>query len=269
MKVIHNWREFAQVMVETNELDPTYPVVKELLKTHDNNWKGRFLIHYLWFYNLKDAIRAADATDDSNFWDRCYLDAAGEYVKRGGARRHFRGRLAEVAIDMMSKKHPTAWEAVQKLHRSRYREMYSNITKHYKGCQLGPYYIWKMMDWYDICLDWDVSLTLDDAVKYMPDVPRDAAKAFMPYQDFKQVLTVMLDFVNQFPHPVKPRVQCGLSEVETILCGLNASFGKGRLAIGADIDKQYFLLSGYPELQQHLPHPILGTYELGEYRHVG
>lgn len=268
MKTIHNWREFAQVMVETNELDPTYPVVKELLHTNSNSWKGRFLVHYLWFYNLKAAIHAANVTTDDSFWDRCRLDAAGEYVKRGGARRHFRGRNAEVAINVMEKKHPVPWEAIKLLHRSRYREMYQNITRHYKGAQLGPYYIWKMMDWYDICLDWDVSITLDDAVKYIPDVPREAAAAFMPYGDFKQVLMVMLDFVNQFPHPVKPGVRCGLSEVETILCGLNASFGKGKLAIGADIDKQYAILADYPELQKHLPPRILGTYELGEYRNV-
>jgi len=255
-------------MIETNELDPTYPVITYLLANHDNNWKGRFLLHYLWFYNLIDAIKAADNTSDETFWTRCYEDGAGVGVKRGGARRHFRAENARSAILTMEKKHMSPWEIICDMHKPRYHDLVAYIQSRYKNTQIGSYYIWKLMDWYDICLGWDVHLGTHAALKFMPDVPRDAAAEFFPDRPFKEVIEVMTGFVGQFSHPVKPYTACGISEVETILCGLHASFGPGKLAIGADINKQWAILDGMPELQEQLPARILGQYELGEYRYV-
>jgi hypothetical protein len=255
-------------MVKTNELDPTYPVVRHLLQTHDDAWKGRFLLHYAWFYNLMDAIKAADETDDSSFWGRCMNDGQGTDVKRGGARRHFRADNARAAVTKMGLKGQTPWEVVNKMYHPKYVDMLAYITAKYAGTQFGPYYIWKMMDWYTIGLDWPVALGLDAATRVLPDVPKKAAAEFFPNQDLRHTLGTMTDFVSQFDHPVLPGVKCGISEVETILCGLNASYGKGHLAIGADITHQYQVLGNRPDLCEHLPPVILGQYQLGKYRHV-
>lgn len=265
--LVDNWRDFAEVMVKTNELDPTYPVVRHLLQTHDSAWRGRFLIHYAWFYNLMDAIKAADETNDSSFWGRCAWDGANNDVKRGGARRHFRADNARAAVTKMELKGKTPWQIVNEMYHPDYPSMLAYITAKFAGTQFGPYYIWKMMDWYNL-MDWTVNLSMECAPRYLPDVPKKAAAEFFPELSLAHVLEKMNTFVSQFDHPVLKGVKCGISEVETILCGLNASYGKGKLAIGADITHQYQVLGSRPDLCEHLPPVILGQYQLGSYRHV-
>lgn len=262
--VVSDWKGLAKVLVETNELDPTYPVVKYLLSSHDQQWCGRFLLHYTWFYNLKEAILIAD-TSNERFWDTCTSQALGTEVKRGGARRHFRGVPAVKAISIMSGKNRTPWAIICDMYKPHYPHMVHYIEKEYKGTNIGPYYTWKLMDWFDICLGWPIGMSVDDAVKFMPDVPKEAAAEMFPGQPFKEVLEMMLAYVSTLPHPVK-KGKCGLAEVETILCALKGYFKTKAHWIGDDITDTHVNLVNFPGLLQHIPVQIPhGTYTRGDY----
>lgn len=267
--VIDNWKDFARVMIETKDLDPTYPILRHLTSTRGEAWCGRFLLHYLWFYNLRDAIRAADETNDGSFWARCRTDGLGTDVKRRGARRHFRADNALRAINAMQCQLQSPWDIIQDMYRPEYHRMVEHIERCYKGCQVGPYYIWKLMDWYDICLDWPVHVSMDDAIKYLPDVPRKTALETFPDQNLRETLTMVNDFVKQFDHPVKEGHKCGLGETETVICTIKGYLQTKKHWIGEDIADAHMLLSDLPEVLASAPAKIpYGTYIRGEYRDV-
>jgi hypothetical protein len=268
--VVDNWRDFSRIMIETKDLDPTYPVLRALFDLHDSEWNGRFILHYMWFYNLRDAYNVAGSTTERTFWDKCRVDGAADLVKRRGARRHFRGAVASKAIELMSGKGLTPAQIVADMHKEHYPAMVKHIRNRYEGCQLGPYYIWKLMDWYDICLDWPVTMSIEDAIKYMPDVPKQAAADFFPYNDLRDTIRIVLDHVSQFDHPVKVGEKCGLGEVETVICTLKGYLKTKAHWIGEDIADAWNLLGDLPQnITEHIPARIpQGLYVRGEYRHV-
>lgn len=256
-------------MIETADIDPSYPVIKHLYETRPNDWMGRFLLHYMWFYNIRDAIRAADETSDLIFWSRCAEDGAGTYVKRGGARRHFRADNAMGAINIMHSKRMTPWEIVTDLYHARYTDIFHHAIKNYAGTQMGPYYIWKLMDWFDICFGWPVSLTVGEAVKLLPDNPRKHIGTYFPGLSFGETLEKMQDFLGGVPHFVKPNAGCGIPEAETILCIFKGYYDTKSIKVGADILEYRHKLEDLPELRDKCPAPIPpGTYAIGEYIYV-
>jgi len=268
--VLTEWREFSRVMIETADIDPSYPVIAHLCETRHEPWLGRFFLHYMWFYNIREAIRAADDTDDRTFWRRCEVDAASSRVSRGGARRRFRGALASTAILLMQGKNMTPWQIMTDLYRARYVDIYTHVERNYKGCQIGPYYRWKLMDWFDICLGWPVSLSILEATKVLPDNPREHIGTYFPGLSFEQCLLKVDGFVKDIPHFVKPGVGCGIGEVETILCILKGYFDTRSIKVGGDILEYRHKLADLPELQAKCPPVIVpaNKWVCGEYKYV-
>jgi hypothetical protein len=266
--VVDNWKDFAQIMIETKDLDPTYPIVRHLVRTHDRDWQGRFFLHYAWFYNIREAIRCADETDNQTFWARCFGDGRSG-KKRGGARSRFRPPISDTTVSFMEKKFTSPADIIESWYRPNYGDMVRNIKANWTGSQMGEYYIWKLMDWFDICMDRPVKVTMADAVKYLPKVPKEAALDFFPDQTLEMTLSRILDHVGMLPHPVKEGKMCGMGEVETVICTLKGYLRTKSHWIGEDIADQHRLLADRPDILVSAPAKIPnGLYVRGEYRHV-
>src|SRR4030095_8321164 len=158
--LVNNWKDFSNVLCLTTELDPTYPVIAHLFNSHSEPWQGRFLLHYVWFYNLGAAIKAADETDDISFWKLVTQQSLDNSVSRGGARRHFRADNALKAIDNMHRVSRIPWACICGMYAPHYDQMYKIIESRYSGTQIGAYYVWKLMDLFDICVGWPVLITM-------------------------------------------------------------------------------------------------------------
>jgi hypothetical protein len=104
----------------------------------------------------------------------------------------------------------------------------------------------------------------------MPDVPKQAAADFFPYNDLRDTIRIVLDHVSQFDHPVKVGEKCGLGEVETVICTLKGYLKTKAHWIGEDIADAWNLLGDLPQnITEHIPARIpQGLYVRGEYRHV-
>jgi hypothetical protein len=273
---IKNWQRFSQVLIETNELDPTYSVIVALNKTKSRRWMGHFLMTFLLYYDMGQAIRVADNFEADvdrpwSYWGWLQFMAANEpqFMRRGAARRHMRGENERKALYNLASFGLEPWELVVDMYPRlggfpSYTELYQNMTGRFFGTQFGPYFIWKLYDIFNICLDMPISLNLVEALKYMPDEPRKNAMAFFPNLSFRQVLLVMTAEVAKLPHPVREGY-CGYAEVETILCALKGYFGTKSHWVGEDIASRWNELKDYPEVQKLLP-PLLarGVFECEE-----
>jgi hypothetical protein len=267
-QVLHTWRELAKMMIETNELDPTYGIVRHLAASRDKEWFGRFLTHYLCFYNLKYAIEAADKTDDEKFWDHLYHQGQTNYVQRRGARRHFRADNAHKAVVNMKAKAMAPHVFLDALYQPIYPRLVKNVEQNFPNMQIGPYYRWKLMDWFDICMGKPVDITIGEAIRYLPPKMKEDAEIYFPGLRFGEVMERVTMYIAQFPHPVKPFTACGPAEAETVICGLSAYYGNNqRFPLGENIEEQYPLVAVYPELAPYAPARCKHLYKCGEYRY--
>lgn len=209
----------------------------------------------------------ADMASDQDFWEVVRSNAATPEVKRGTERRHFRGENARKAIEKLASFNKTPWQLLTYMYPSHsmgtptYDTLYKWITGPFAGTQFGPYFIWKLYDIFNVCLGMPISLTLEEAVKYMPDEPKKAAAHFFPDLDFINAVNRINVYIAQFPHPVREG-KCGLAEAETVLCMMKGFFKTKSHLIGDDIQDKWDQLEDYPELRALLPKEV----ESSEYR---
>ena len=253
-----------------------YSVIAGLNKTKPRDWMGRYIMAFLLYYDAGQAADLADGLTDENFWDRLIeLEGEGfQKLKRGTERRHFRGAAALKALQNF-KNRPInqPWSLLKHMYYGdivsyepqddpTYTELYKRMTNAYSGTQFGPYFIWKLYDIFNVCLDMPITLSLDEALKYMPEEPRKAAIAI--FGDFQRGLIKVADYVNQFDHPVRPG-RCEYAEAETVLCMLKGAFLTRTHTIGDDIYEKRVQLELHSELRELLP-PLVPAkeYPLGD-----
>jgi hypothetical protein len=216
-----------------------------------------FLLYY-------DAGQAADIAENvpDRFWDYLIQGELGETfqkLKRGTERRHFRGAASLNALRKLKSFGMEPWELLHLMYPLQitrdptYSELYKRMTTDFAGTQFGPYFIWKLYDIFNVCLGMPITLSFDEALKYMPDEPRKAAEYF--FGSFHDGLTKVDLNIGQYDHPVRGG-KCGLAEAETILCMMKGYFKTKTHSIGDDIFEKYEQLKRYPELQALLPDVI-------------
>lgn len=269
-EVIVTWQRFAEVTIKTNDLDPMYSVIRGLNQTKSREWMGRFLMYFLMFYEAGDAAFTADNLDglpEYEFWNEVRNCDIMKF-KRGTERRHFRGENAKKAIARLTSFELSSWELIEEMYPPgtgvpTYTEFYQHMTTYFAGTQMGPYFIWKLFDIFNLCLDWPISMTIEEAVKYMPDEPRKSAAHFFPNYTFQEAIMEVVAEINDYDHPVVPGRKCGYAEAETILCMMKGAFWTKSHRIGDDIDEKRAQLNWIPALQAMLPEPVTGQYEVG------
>ena len=244
--IINNWRQFARVTVETGDIDPMY----FLMNGMDKSYRERFATHFFMFYHAGEAAKCAGETTNGTFWD--YVVKNYDSCRRGTERRHFRGDKGKQAIMSMEMIGPPnqIWEEMYATDLSRLTE---KIRSKFKGCQIGPYFIWKAMDILDRCMDLPVNLRLSEAVKGMPEEPFKCARTLWPNLSVEKALALVTDEIKDLPAPGAIGKKCGYAEAETVLCMIKGFFLTKSHTIGDDVEEKYYQLRDYPELHKYLP----------------
>lgn len=274
-ELITTWQRFAEVTIKTNDLDPMYEVIYQLNKTKSRKWMGVFIMTFLLYYDAGQAAKMADEyVSKGNVWpyfawlQELAADPRLPKMKRGTERRHFRGGNERKALEKLASFGMEPWELLvdmydPDLHYPTYTMFYQRMTTKFAGTQFGPYFIWKLYDIFNVCLGMPISLSMEEAVCYMPDEPRKAAEYFFP--TFESGLSAVDEYIEQFDHPVVPGRKCGLAEAETVLCMMKGFFKTKKHVIGDDIMDKYLQLAEYPDLQKLLPQGVISAvYERGE-----
>ena len=249
--IVKTWEEFSEITIRTNDLDPMYEVIAGMHQTDE--WMGRFLMYFLCFYHAGDAATCADATDDKTFWEYMVTAAMDPKVKRAAERRHFRGSNALRALATLQGHFMAPYELIHSFWGPTYSELNKVMTNRFQNTQMGPYFIWKIYDIQNVCLNRHITLSMDEAMKFMPAEPRKAAETFFPKQSFRETLQMIVQHIRKLPHPVLKGYGCGLAEAETILCMMKGYFQSKAHVIGDDIDDKFYQLMGHPQLQILLP----------------
>jgi hypothetical protein len=247
---VTNWRDFAKITIETNDLDPTYVFLYNAKKANGNDWATRFAMHYLCFYDLGEAVMAARSSTQETFWD--YTMANYPIFARGTERRHSRGQLGLSYIANLARR-GTPEELWKEMWAPTYNQLIQKFKENYQNCGFGPYFVWKVMDFQDRVWGKHIDLTLDAAVRYCPDEPRKCAKIMWPELQFYDVMEIVTDYIKRFPAPPGYDRMCSYAEAETVLCMLKGYFITKTHTIGDDIDSKYKQLARFPELKQYLP----------------
>lgn len=272
---ISTWQRFAEVTIKTNDLDPMYSVIYGLNKTKSRKWMGLFIMTFLLYYDAGQATKLADECEDLKlfkYFDHLKYIAKDlpSFMKRGTERRHMRGENESKALEKLASFGLEPWDLLLEMYpdisvgRS-YTAFYNWMTTEFSGTQFGPYFIWKLYDIFNVCLDMPISLNSAEAIKYMPDEPKKAALHFFPTFEndpfvFPKGLMKVTDYIGQFDHPVVPGRKCGLAEAETVLCMMKGFFKTKTHTIGDDIEDKLRQLVGHPELIELLPPRVMGEY---------
>ncbi len=241
------WQQFAEDLVTSGEIDPPYILGANLVGEVSWFWQCSFFLYYFLFYDLKGA--ADCATSREYFWE--YVDRVYPTATRGAARRHFRGKNGLEAIRIL-KEYGSPVSIFEALYNLDYGKLCKHIDENFKGAQIGPYFAWKLMDIFDRCLGMPVTLTLEDAITYLPDVPRKCIKRVWPEASVEQALTKVLTSIEDLPAPGMPGRNCGCAEAETILCAMEMMV-KGSYKMGSDILLRRQQLAEYPALLELMP----------------
>ena len=242
--------EFGRALVETRDLDPIYVMLNQAQLDWDT--RARFSLAYWMFYHPGVAARLAEPYED--FWEGCQLALDNKWP-RGNERRHFRGKLAQSALDDLWTKYSKPEDAVRFVC-GQTEDTYDNVmnrVQEWRG--FGPWIAFKVADMCDAVLDVDVDFKGAEYDFYESPVKAGCWVAMetmgMPFDRFTfeqkwheaspQVKTVYLKAALNYlaqelgtlvcPH--NPTRTLRLQEYETILCKYKSHL-KGKYPVGTD-----------------------------------
>lgn len=242
-------KQFARDLVMSGELDPPYVLFYNLQMVKSAEWIDVAVMHYFLFYDLEGAVKAADEVNPVDYWQ--YILDRLPTLKRGKARRHFRGEAAQTAICRL--KTGSVCHTLERMYKPTYA-LLALYMGAYSGCQIGPYFTWKLMDIFDRCLGREVQLSLNAAVEYLPDVPRKAVKQFFPGKLVADALQEVVSWIDDLSAPGVPTRNCSYAEAETVLCAMYG-MNKGTYKFGSDLIHRRGELKNFPQYAMLLPIP--------------
>lgn len=268
-----------------------YSVIRGLNQTKSRKWMGVFIMTFLLYYDAGQAAKVADHFEEGGnprgyfAWLQHVAEVHPSSMKRGTERRHMRGENERKALDKLASFGTEPWDLLQQMYPNSaevrkagahfgldlpeipsYTTFYKRMTIKFAGTQFGPYFIWKLYDIFNVCLDMPISLSLAETVKYMPEEPKKAVSHFFPEVPFSAALVNVCAVIAEFDHPVVPGRKCGLAEAETVLCMMKGFFKTKTHVIGDDIIDKYIQLKDHPELQALLPNVTSKTnYTRGDF----
>ncbi len=240
-------KQFARDLVLAGELDPMYDFISRGRLLYGQEWAENYVLHFFMFYNAGAAARVASCPS-GEFWHHALEDFA--VIKRGTERRHFRGAMGLEALKTLRSK-GTPGEILYKLSAPTYQTLVWRVEQYFRGCQIGPYFTWKIMDLLDRALDQRVELNQRDAVKYLPEQPVKAAKLFYPLVSVGFALDIVVSYIDDLLAPGYPSRLCGYPEAETVLCAMLGRY-KGSYSFGDDLNRRHQELKDYPYLRSLL-----------------
>lgn len=247
---VSTWREFAKITIETNDLDPTYVFLHGAKQDKGEDWASKFALHYLSFYDLGGAVKAAEYCNQENFWE--YVIEHFDKFKRGTERRHSRGDIGKTYIKNLADI-GTPEFIWGEMYATTYSGLAIKFKRHFANCGFGPYFLWKVLDFQERIWGRPILLSLEEAVCYCPDDPRKCARILWPEKHFHEVLALVTDYISQFKAPPTYDRRCSYQEAETVLCMLKGYFITKTHTIGDDIESKYEQLKDMPDMLKYLP----------------
>jgi Alpha-glutamyl/putrescinyl thymine pyrophosphorylase clade 2 len=265
MEDIRTWQKFAEVTIETNDLDPMYQMLRGARKLKGDAWVRRFCMHFLMFYHAGESAKAAN---EGWGWDRYRHEF--DHLQRGTERRHFRAAQGFNALKMLIGASETPSEAFQGMVAGTYSQLARLFSSgRFQRCGFGPYFTWKVLDLQTRVFDYPIDISIAEAMKGLPSEPVIAAERLWPNRPVIESLAAVTQHIQHTVLPFGGMGNCGLQEAETILCMLKGAFITRVHQIGDDIDDKYSALTGYPELQALLPARVPpNQYFLGALREM-
>jgi len=246
--LITSWRDFAEITVDTHDLDPMYDLIYGIRRRYGMPAAERYALHFFLFYDAGEA--AGCMFSKVPFWT--YIDNNYRTCRRGTERRHFRGDNGSRAIAILRTigEPRDVWGT---LYRPNYDEFVHNVNTNFKGCQIGPYFMWKAMDIFDRCLGQPMELYHRTAAKYMPEEPLKCAKAVWPDSPAMFSLERVVTAIAHLTAPGEPNRACSYPEAETVLCMMKGYFITKTHTVGDDVAEKHRQLKDYPLLTEILP----------------
>jgi hypothetical protein len=110
------------------------------------------------------------------------------------------------------------------------------------------------MDILDRCLAMPVDLNLNEAIEFLPDVPKKGGKVMWPNTPWNEILTKLVSYITDLPAPGAETRKCSFAEAETILCAIYG-YQKGTYVFGSDLVHRRKELMHLPNLARFLPQP--------------
>jgi hypothetical protein len=259
METINTWERFAQITIATNDLDPMYEMLFKARAVHGDDWVKRYCMHFLMFYHAGEAALAADEK-----WTWAQYEYEFATLLRGTERRHFRGTQGGNCMKRLSEASQSPQDAFENMVAPSYTALTQLFLRgRFKGCGFGEYFMWKVLDLQTRVFDHSITLSLEEASKYLPNEPVAAAGTLFPHLTLRETLSMVEEEIDRYP--LNYRVgHCTLQEAETVLCMLKGAFMTRTHQVGDDIADKRRALADYPELQAMLPPDCMGKYVLGE-----
>lgn len=238
------WENLFTAYVQTRDLDVTYTPLNACVRELGREVMNRYLTGMALYYHMGVASELAEKTTEGDFWQA----AKNMYstAPRGKARRYFRGQDGITCLDYLSKTFKGPTEFIEAM----YRPGYNDMVKAFEAVPaFGPYFTWKMLDFYDRVLGMPVDTS--GCYAHVPNEPIKGAMTIardmgwdVPEEKSKQrpVLYRVLDLClerlqsNGLMAPPFDDRLVGIQEVETALCGLS-HYLKGSDYVGLDVDK--------------------------------
>jgi hypothetical protein len=260
MEVVNSWQKFAQITVETNDLDPMYQMMRGARGLYGDEWVMRYCMHMLMFYHAGEAVQAAE---EEWTWGRYEYEF--DNLKRGTERRHFRGVQGRTALARLREAAESPMLAFLTMWAPCYTQLRALFSRgHFTGCGFGDYFAWKVLDLQTRVFDRQVTLTVEEAAQHLPTEPREAAAALFPSLSLQEALIMVRDEITNLPLPFGGPGFCDLQEAETVLCMIKGAFLTRTHQIGDDIEDKKVALQEHPELSRLLPFSVLGRYKVGK-----
>lgn len=233
---------FGAHLLNSGDLDPIYIALVEAMNARGYTVAQvyRWLLAYVCFYHAGVASWMSEH-EGVDFWAQMYKAAENEQEApiggrwpRGGERRHFRGKLATEAVDLLSVRYPDPESfMVYIAHRGDNAvlpfRVVSQRTQEHRA--FGPWIGFKVADLVDRVLG--IPVAFDDAAVFMFDDPKKAAimlweqregskypEGTRPKQDaiLRGVTEYLINHFRDYNAPPFGDRAVNIQEVETILC---------------------------------------------------
>ena len=221
-----SWEQFAYDSLQCNDLDAAYSSIAYAPITAEQ--RGRLVLGLLLFYDLGTACLIADLSPDFPMSEWDIIPELEPTLVRGKNRRHFRGELAATALRSWSTLYPDPDSFAAALC-SLPAKQTAIAAFAEKLPQVGPYFAWKLGDWYECLTHLPVdfrgaegklhSQPLKELKRMFPALcPADALRRMV--YDFPGIETV---------HHVGRTFD--IQDAETVCCGLK-NLRAGKVILG-------------------------------------
>lgn len=266
-KTLPRWLNYCKAMIETNDLDPVYnglagAIANNSISTVDFS---NFLVSFSLLYSMEESCKIVhQSIRPDQFWD--YLIENYPNMKRGKARRYFRGEQGMTCLLYLKDNYRNPSEFISAM----YDPDYANVVKNFSSVPaFGNYHTWKWLDFFERVINMECNITLDYACKVLPSEPVKGAKLVSeevwPGEEFdlKRTLSYMISECNKIglmAPPYKDR-PINVQEIETCLCGIVHMYkGLQNDYIGKDLKEKYHEVYNVGESAKwlicHMPEPL-------------